>query len=130
MTKPSWVWLHPAVIRMVQSEQLAEHGGQTGIRDEGLLESALTRPQNLALYGNPDTAQLSAAYASGIAKNHPFLDENKRVAFVPLCTFLKLNRTQLAAADTDCVQFMEGVASGSVDQAALASWVSVHSKPL
>jgi death on curing protein len=130
MTKRRWVWLHPAVIRMVHSEQLVEHGGQSGIRDEGLLESALARPQNLALYGEPDTPQFSAAYAFGIAKNHPFLDGNKRVAFVALCTFLELNGKQLTAADTDCVHIIEGVASGGVDQEALASWVRVHSMPL
>ena len=86
-----WVWLDPAVLRAVHEEQLAEHGGASGTRDAGLFESALARPENLAAYGAPDAAALAAAYGWGLARNHPFVDGNKRTAFVATELFLMLN---------------------------------------
>ena len=94
-----WVWIEPAVIRAVHEEQLAEHGGGLGTREMGLLESALARPMHLAAYGAPDVAALAAAYGYGIAKNHPFIDGNKRTAFVAVELFLMLNGWELTATD-------------------------------
>jgi death on curing protein len=119
----SWVWIDPRVITMIHEEQLAEHGGGSGMRDRGLLESALARPVNLALYGEPDIAQLAAAYAVGIAKNHAFVDGNKRTAFVAMELFLALNGVMLGANDADCIMTMLAVAAGEMDEAALADWI-------
>jgi death-on-curing protein len=99
----SWVWLDPKVLLAVHEEQLAEHGGAPGTRDLGLFESALARPRNLALYGQPDIADLAAAYGCGIARNHPFIDGNKRTAFVAVELFLLLNEQELLADDANCV---------------------------
>ncbi len=85
---PPWVWLDPAVIDAVHGEQLAEHGGMSGVRDANGLASALAKPQQLAAYGQPDVADLAAAYGYGLARNHPFLDGNKRTAFVAVELFL------------------------------------------
>src|SRR5437667_1459874 len=98
-----WVWLDSSVFRAVHEEQLAEHGGAVGLRDAGLLESALARPTQLAAYGNPDVAALAAAYGFGLARNHPFVDGNKRTAFVAVELFLSINGCELAADDADCV---------------------------
>jgi len=86
-----WIWVDPTVVLAVHEEQLAEYGGSAGIRDAGLLESALARPKNLAAYGEPDVAELAASYGFGIARNHPFVDGNKRTAFVSVELFLRLN---------------------------------------
>ena len=94
-----WVWVDPDVLLAAHDEQLEEHGGATGIRDRGLFESAMARPQNLAAYGEPDAAALAAAYGFGLAKNHAFVDGNKRTAFVALELFLELNGFVLAADD-------------------------------
>lgn len=122
----SWVWIDPAVLRAVHEEQLAEHGGATGTRDEGLFESALARPINLANYGTPDAFELAACYGVGLAKNHPFVDGNKRTAFVALELFLNLNGVDLDADDADCVLTMLAVAAGQMDEAALAQWLRSH----
>lgn len=118
-----WVWIEKSVIFAVHDEQLTEHGGAPGLRDDGLLESALARPRNLTAYGVPDHADLAAAYAVGLAKNHPFVDGNKRTAFVALELFLMLNGHELTAGDAGCVLTMLSVAAGEVDEAALAAWV-------
>ena len=97
----AWKWLDPAIILAVHEMQLAEHGGATGIRDSGLLESALARAPNLAAYGQPDAPALAAAYGYGISRNHPFLDGNKRTGFVATELFLQLNGLELTAADAD-----------------------------
>ena len=119
----SWVWIDPSVILAVHEEQLAEHGGAVGVRDAGLLESALARPRNLAHYGEPDVCQLAAAYAFGLAKNHPFIDGNKRSAFVATELFLALNGWRLDAPDTDCVVVMLSLAAGDIDEPGLAQWL-------
>lgn len=123
----SWVWVDPAVIRAVHEEQLAEHGGAAGVRDEGLLESALSRPRNLAHYGVPDTADLAASYAHGLAKNHPFIDGNKRTAFVAAELFLEMNGQHLQASDADCVLTMLALASGELSESGFALWLREHS---
>ena len=119
----AWIWLDNAVLMAVHDEQLAEHGGIAGVRDEGMFISAMQRAQNLAAYGAPDFAKLAAAYGVGLAKNHPFLDGNKRTAFVATELFLLLNGYQLGASDADCILTMLGVAAGELDEAAFASWV-------
>lgn len=128
MNDPGWVWLSPAVLLAVHDEQLAEHGGLRGVRDLGLFESALARPRNLAVYGEPDAAALAAAYGHGLARNHPFLDGNKRTAFVAVELFLALNGVELVADDGDCVLTMLSVADGSVDEAGFAAWIREHAQ--
>jgi len=122
----TWVWIDPAVILAVHDEQLAEHGGAAGVRDAGLLESALARPRNLAHYGQPDACELAAAYAFELAKNHPFIDGNKRSAFVATELFLMLNGWRLTAGDADCVMVMLRLAAGEVDEASFAQWLRDH----
>ena len=121
-----WVWIDARAIQVIHDEQLAEHGGGAGVRDTGLLESALARPVNLAAYEKPDAAALAASYAVGLAKNHPFIDGNKRTAFVALELFLALNGFELAADDVDCVVTMLAVAAGEIDEATLAAWIRRH----
>jgi len=125
----SWTWIDPSVVLAIHDEQLAEHGGAMGIRDASLLESALGRPQNLAAYGDPDHADLAAGYAYGIARNHPFVDGNKRTAFVAAELFLTLNGFDLTAEDIDCVLTMLALAAGDLDEAAFAAWLRAHAEP-
>ena len=122
-----WLWLERNVVLAIHDEQLAEHGGLAGIRDEGAFESALARPLNLAAYGDPDAAALTAAYGFGLARNHPFADGNKRTAFVATELFLALNGFVLAADDAECVVTFLSLAAGDLDEAALASWIRTHS---
>lgn len=124
-----WRWLNADVLQAVHLEQLAEHGGAPGTRDEGLFESALARPQNLALYGEPDTFDLAAAYAVGLAKNHPFIDGNKRTAYVAMELFLVLNGFELAADDASATLTMLSVAAGDSDELRLAQWLREHTAP-
>jgi len=121
-----WTWIEPAVLRAVHAEQLAEHGGAAGIRDEGLFESAVARPRQLAAYGAPDLADLAAAYGFGLARNHPFIDGNKRTAFVAVELFLALNGATLVASDVDCVTTMLAVAAGDLEEAPFAAWIRRH----
>src|SRR5271155_5067921 len=101
-----WIWIDRDVLLAAHDEQLHEHGGAAGIRDKGMFNSALARPQNLVAYGKPDAAALAAAYAFGLAKNHAFIDGNKRTALVALELFLDLNSFELAADDAQCVLVM------------------------
>ena len=119
----NWVWIDGTVIRAVHDEQLAEHGGAEGLRDLGLLESALARPPQLAAYGELDTAALAAAYGFGLARNHPFVDGNKRTAFVAVELFLMLNGTTLTANDVECVLTMLDLAAGHLTEPAFAEWL-------
>ena len=123
-----WVWLDADVLRAVHEEQLAEHGGAAGTRDDGLSDSALARPQNLAAYGAPDAADLAAAYGFGIARNHPFIDGNKRTAFVAVELFLEINGLELMASDADCVLTMLAVAAGQMDEVTFGRWLRLHSR--
>ena len=125
----AWVWIDPRILLAVHDEQLAEHGGAPGTRDLGLFESALARPRNLSLYGQPDVADLAASYGCGIARNHPFVDGNKRTAFVAVELFLALNGRRLAADDADCVLTMLAVAAGTLDEPAFAAWLRRHVQP-
>jgi death-on-curing protein len=123
-----WIWIDPSVILAVHDEQIAEHGGSAGLRDAGLLESALARPLNLASYGKPDHADLAACYGVGIAKNHPFVDGNKRTAFVAVELFLTLNGWSLRASDADAVLVVLAVAAGKVDETGFAEWIRRHAE--
>ncbi len=123
------VWLVPAVLVAVHEEQLGEHGGGAGTRDAGLLESALARPRQLAHYGQPDAAALAACYGYGLARNHPFVDGNKRTAFVSVELFLALNGWTLDADDADCVMTTLALASGTLDEPTFAGWIRTHAKP-
>ena len=119
----TWIWIDPAVVLAVHEEQLAEHGGAAGVRDVGMLDSALARPRNLAHYGEPDVCELAAAHAFGLARNHPFIDGNKRSAFVATELFLMLNGWRLTASDADCVLVMLNLAAGELDEAPFADWL-------
>lgn len=125
-----WVWIEESVVWAVHEAQLAEHGGGAGIRDAGLLKSALARPLNLAAYGEPDGADLAAAYGFGVACNHPFIDGNKRTAFVCIELFLALNGFALTASDADCVATMLALAAGELAESELATWIRTHAAPL
>ncbi|MBU0750846.1 MAG: type II toxin-antitoxin system death-on-curing family toxin [Gammaproteobacteria bacterium] len=124
-----WIWIERSVLLAVHDEQLAEHGGAVGLRDEGLFDSALGRPLNLAAYGEPDVADLAASYGIGLAKNHPFVDGNKRTAFVAVELFLVLNDYRLVASDADCVLTMLAAAAGDLDEPGFAAWIRNNTKP-
>ena len=117
-----WIWIAVDVAVAAHGEQLAEHGGGEGVRDMRLLESAMARPQNLASYGQPDIAELAAAYAYGIARNHPFVDGNKRAAAVVSETFLVLNGYRLDATDAELVVAFQALAAGELSEDELADW--------
>jgi death-on-curing protein len=122
-----WIWIVDSVVRAIHEAQLAEHGGMVGIRDEGLLASALARPHNVAAYGeDPDAASLAAAYAFGLSRNHPFLDGNKRTAFVVMELFLNLNGWTLDADDAVCISMMVTLAAGKLSEEMLAKWLRGH----
>jgi death-on-curing protein len=125
--EPRWISL--AVVMAVHEAQLSEHGGAAGVRDQGLLESALARPRQIYTYaGNPRLTQLAAAYAWGIAKNHPFVDGNKRTAWVLCATFLELNGQHLTADPALVVEIMLGVAAGKVSDEEMALWLDENSR--
>jgi death on curing protein len=124
-----WLWVTLDVAQAAHLEQLAEHGGGEGVRDARLLESAMARPQNLLAYGEPDVADLAAAYAFGIARNHPFVDGNKRTAAVVSETFLLLNGYELAASDAELVVAFLALAAGELSEEEMADWFRQHSVP-
>lgn len=121
-----WVWIDIEVALVAHEEQLAEHGGAAGIRDRSMLESALARPHNLIAYGEPDVADLTASYAFGIARNHPFADGNKRTALVVSETFLMLNGCTLTATDAEVVVAFLALAAGELSVDELADWFRGH----
>lgn len=124
------LWLPKEAVTAMHRRQIAEHGGSDGIRDIGLLESALARPEQLLAYGDPspDMAALAAAYAFGIARNHPFIDGNKRTALVAARTFLVINGTNLVAAQEDKLDIFLRLAAGEISEEALAGWIRAHLK--
>lgn len=122
----SYKWVSETLAKSIHDEQLAEHGGLSGARDIKLLQSAMSRPQNLLAYGDPDIAALAAAYGYGIARNHPFNDGNKRTAFVVTELFLALNGYELGADDSSCVLTMLSVASGDISEDEFAAWIRAH----
>jgi death on curing protein len=121
-----WIWVALEVAQAAHLEQLAEHGGGEGVRDERLLDSAMARPRNLLAYGDPDAAALAAAYAFGIARNHPFVDGNKRTAAVVSETFLVLNGYALNATDAELVVAFLALAAGELSEEELADWFRGH----
>ncbi|HSG33233.1 MAG TPA: type II toxin-antitoxin system death-on-curing family toxin [Sphingomonadaceae bacterium] len=123
---PRYIWVSIDVALATHDLQLAEHGGGQGIRDINLLESAMARPQNLSAHGDPDCAELAAAYAFGIARNHPFVDGNKRTAMVVSETFLNLNGFELDIGDAEIVAVFEALAAGDLPEAELANWFRDH----
>lgn len=123
MSAPNWRWVDQRLLVLLHDESLAMHGGASGIRDAGLLESALARPANLAAYGQPDLADLAACYAFGLAKNHPFVDGNKRVAFLSVGLFLGLNGHRLTASQAEATVAMFGLAAGELDEPTFAAWL-------
>jgi death-on-curing protein len=126
----NWRWLSKAAALAFHEEQIGEHGGAFGVRDLGLLESALARPENLAAYEEPDAAALAAAYAFGIAKNHPFVDGNKRTAAVLMETFLALNGFELTADDASLVVTILALAAGDMNEVELAAWLRANLRPM
>lgn len=129
MSRPkNVIWVREDVVLAVHLRQLAEHGGGEGIRDEGLLQSALARPQNLLAYGSPppDLADLAAAYAYGIARNHPFVDGNKRTALIVARLFLLLNGMDLAATQEEKYSTFLALAADELSEEDLAIWVRAY----
>lgn len=120
------LWISQEVILAVHDRQLAEHGGGSGTRDSGLLESALARPINRWSYGAEDLAELAAAYAYGIARNHPFVDGNKRTAWVGARLFLAMNGVKLAFDKGDAIRIVLALAAGELPEEALAQWFRDH----
>jgi death-on-curing protein len=116
-------WIDKRLLITLHDESLALHGGASGIRDGGLLDSALNRAVNLAMYGSPDVAELAAAYGVGLAKNHAFVDGNKRAAFLSVGLFLGLNGYKLKATQVDATLTMLAVAAGEIDEATFAGWI-------
>lgn len=123
-----WLWVVTEVAIEAHREQLIEHGGGHGTRDVGLLESAMMRPRNLAVYESPDAAALAAAYAYGLARNHPFVDGNKRTAAIVSETFLILNGLVLDAADAEIVVAFQALAAGELSEEELADWFRARIK--
>lgn len=123
-----WRWIDRGALVLLHGESLAEHGGSAGLRDEGLLDSALTRPRNLLAYGTPDFADLAAAYGTGIVRNHPFVDGNKRAGFLAVGLFLALNGYRLEASQADATLTVLALAAGELDEPAFAEWVRTHAR--
>jgi death on curing protein len=126
----TWRWIRLGEATAIHAEQIAEHGGLEGIRDQGLLESAMARPENLSAYEKPDVCDLAAAYAYGLARNHPFADGNKRTAFVVSATFLILNGRDLTASEVEVVEIFLQLAAGALPEAELADWFRAKSRKL
>ncbi|PXW71578.1 death-on-curing protein [Blastomonas natatoria] len=121
-----WIWVRHDVVLALHDEQIAEHGGLSGIRDAALVESALARPLNLAAYGEPDAADLAAAYAFGLARNHPFADGNKRSAAVVALTFLFLNDIAFEITEAELVVMTLALAAGDLTEDEVARWFRDH----
>ena len=121
-----WIWLDAADVVAYHAEQIVEHGGSAGLRDQGLLESALARPRNQASYGEPSAFDLAAAYAFGIAKNHPFVDGNKRVALVTSVTFLELNGWRFLATEEEAAVAFLDLAGGRLTERELSRWLETN----
>ncbi len=126
-----WVWISSELAEAIHERQLSEHGGPSGVRDRSLFESALARPRQLAAYGGAgvDAPALAAAYAFGLARNHAFVDGNKRTAAVVCEIFLELNAYVLVATDADLYPVFIGLADGTISEAELAEWLRGHSRP-
>ena len=121
-----FVWINHDALLLLHDESLALHGGSGGMRDVGLFESALYRPENLAVYGTPDVFACAAAYAYGLTKNHPFVDGNKRVAFLACGLCLYLNGYRLTASQVEATLTMLALAAGELGESAFADWLRQH----
>jgi death-on-curing protein len=124
-----WKWVNRQVLLLLHDESLAEHGGASGLRDAGWLDSALARPVNLALYEQPDVASLAASYGVGLAKNHAFVDGNKRAAFLAVGLFLAANSYRLRASQADATLTVLDVAAGVMTESTFAQWIRDHLQP-
>ncbi len=122
----AWRWISKQALLLLHGESLTDHGGAAGMRDDGLLDSALARAQNLAAYGDPDVAALAAAYGSGISHNHPFIDGNKRAAFLSIGLFLALNGYRLATTQAEATVAVLALAAGELDEDEFAGWLREH----
>lgn len=125
MSEPFWIC--EDIAKLIHADQISQHGGSSGIRDENLLSASLARPRHLFAYGQPTLFDLAAAYGYGLAKNHPFIDGNKRVAFAVMATFLELNGYSLDVPEMDVVAMMEGLATDRENQDSLAKWLEENS---
>lgn len=128
MSEP--LWINKEDVYKIHTEQLAEHGGFPGVRDKGLVESSLSRPQNLFFYQKPSLFDLAAAYAYGIIKNHPFLDGNKRTSFVISVLFLRLNGYGLFTTSLDKITTFLNLADGSISEKEMSQWFKEKSRPI
>jgi len=128
MKEPKWI--DPRALELLQRESLAEHGGRAGIRDKGLMESALTRPRQLQTYeASADLGRLAAAYGVGLVRNHPFVDGNKRAAFLAVGLFLGLNGYHLVADPADAARTMFALAADEIDELEFAAWIRNGMRP-
>ena len=123
------IWVRQDIAIAIHERVLADHGGESGIRDSGLLESALARPQQIHAYDDPDLATLAAAYAAGIIRNHPFLDGNKRVGFMVAYLFLACNGVTLTATEVSATRAVLDLAAGDMTEAQFAQWLRDHTEP-
>jgi death on curing protein len=123
----TWRWLREDVVIAMHGEQIAEHGGSPGIRDAGLLSSALARPQNQVAYGKPSVFNLAAAYACGVIQNYPFVDGNKRAGFLAAYVFLDLNGWELVASEAEAVSAVMALATGEMDESGFSDWLKDNS---
>ena len=126
MNNRDWLWVRQDVVLAVHNNQIARHGGSEGLRDAGGLESALAYPQNLAAYGEPGLAELAAGYLFAVAKNHAFVDGNKRTAWVTCNIFIEINGGELAFDKLEAVRFVEGVAGGAIDYEGARAWIATR----
>jgi death-on-curing protein len=124
------VWLLGEAVRALHERLMAEFGGDSGVRDEGMLESALSRPANQFRYGSPSLSELAAAYAFGLIRNHPFVDGNKRIGFTTAVLFLEVNGYRFTASEVDATVKTLALAAHDLDEAGYAAWLKANSKPL
>ncbi len=127
MSEPTWVRQDIAIA--IHERVLADHGGESGIRDSGLLESALARPKQIHAYGDPDLATLAATYTAGIIRNHPFLDGNKRVGFMAAYLFLACNGVTLTATEVSATRAVLDLTAGDMTEAQFAQWLRDNTEP-
>ena len=124
----TWRWVPKDTVFGIHAKSLAVYGGSDGVRDEGILESALGRPENLAAYGEPSVFELAAAYGFGIVRNHPFVDGNKRTAFLTAVLFMQLNGYSLAADEPEATAVMLAFAGGEVSEEEFALWLKANAR--